>query len=93
MVIDDYNTRDDDDDPGAFLPTMKDFTPLEKEPFFEGDDHRHYLTTDEFNYTMKILDDKINSIYKFCKFFGNEQQKQAKSLEKLVALDDLSDAF
>ena len=42
---------------------------------------------------MKILDDKINSIYKFCKFFGNEQQKQAKSLEKLVALDDLSDAF
>jgi len=40
-----------------------------------------------------VLDEKINSLYKLCRFIGDQQQNMAKSLQKLVALDELSDQF
>jgi hypothetical protein len=52
-----------------------------------------YLTTEEFKYTMDLLDSKINAIYKVCRFISDQQQENTKSLAKLVALDELSDNF
>jgi nitric oxide reductase activation protein len=51
------------------------------------------LTTTEFNYSIKVLDRKINSLYKLCRFTADQQQEMAKSIKKLVALDDLSEDF
>jgi len=42
---------------------------------------------------MDLLNAKINLIYKLVRFIGNEQQKAAKTLKKLVALDELSEGF
>ena len=34
-----------------------------------GDKARTYITTEEFNYTMGLLDAKINSVYRLCKIY------------------------
>ena len=52
-----------------------------------------YLKTKDFNYTMQLMDDKINSLYKLCRFISDQQEKTANSLKKLVALDELSENF
>lgn len=52
-----------------------------------------YLKTKDFNYTMQLMDDKINSLYKLCRYISDQQEKTATSLKKLVALDELSDNF
>ena len=39
------------------------------------------------------MDDKINSLYKLCRFISDQQEKIANSLKKLVALDELSENF
>jgi hypothetical protein len=52
-----------------------------------------YLTSKEFNYTMKIMDEKINALYKLCRYIGEQQEQTTKSLNKLVASDELSDQF
>jgi hypothetical protein len=52
-----------------------------------------YLTTNEFNYTMSVIDEKIGSLYKLCRFISETQQENKKALKKLVALDELSDVF
>ena len=31
-----------------------------------------YLTKEEFDYTMKLFDIKINSIYKLCRYIGEK---------------------
>ena len=31
-----------------------------------------YLTTKDFNYTMTLLDNKINALYKLCRHIGDE---------------------
>ena len=52
-----------------------------------------YLMTKDFNYAMTVLDDKINSLYRLCRYIGDQQQNMANSLQKLVALDELSEQF
>lgn len=52
-----------------------------------------YLTKDEFDYTMKLFDTKINSIYKLCRYIGDRQNESSKDLKRLVALDELSEEF
>jgi hypothetical protein len=52
-----------------------------------------YLTTKDFNYTMTLLDNKINALYKLCRHIGDEQQENSKLISKLVAVDELSDGF
>jgi len=45
---------------------------------------------------MELVNDKINAIYKLCKFIADTQvtqQDEKKSLQKLVAIDELSDGF
>ena len=51
------------------------------------------LTIKEFNYTMKIMDDKISSIYRLCRYIGDQQREMATALKKLIALDKLSEIF
>ena len=52
-----------------------------------------YLTKKDFNYAMELIDRKLTSVYKLCKFISEVQQAEKKSLEKLVALDELTDSF
>ena len=52
-----------------------------------------YLKKQDFNYTMQLMDDKINSLYKLCRFISDQQEKMANSLKKLVTLDELSENF
>lgn len=52
-----------------------------------------YLTSEEFNYTMKIMDDKINALYKLCRYIGQQQEQTTNLLKKLVAHDELSEQF
>ena len=42
---------------------------------------------------MGLVNEKINSIYKLCKFIADIQQEEKNSLKKLVAMDELSDNF
>ena len=51
------------------------------------------LTIKEFNYAMKMMDDKISSIYRLCRYIGDQQREMATALKKLVALDELSENF
>ena len=51
------------------------------------------LTIKEFNYTMKMMDDKISSIYRLCRYIGDQQREMATAIKKLVALDELSENF
>ena len=62
-------------------------------PYNSGDKARTYITTEEFNYTMGLLDAKINSVYRLCRYISDQQQQNTKSLIKLVAIDELSDDF
>ena len=54
---------------------------------------RTYLTKEEFDYTMNLLDTKISSLYTLCRYISDKQQEDSKALKKLVALDDLSNDF
>lgn len=56
-------------------------------------DNKTYLTAKDFYYSMNVIDEKITSLYKLCRYIGEQQQKDSKSLQKLVALDELSDDF
>jgi len=52
-----------------------------------------YLTTKDFNYTMTLIDNKINALYKLCRHIGDEQQENLRLISRLVAVDELSDGF
>src|SRR3990170_4294549 len=60
---------------------------------YSHDKSQTYLTKKDFNYTMGLVNEKINSIYKLCKFIADVQQEEKNSLKKLVAMDELSDNF
>jgi hypothetical protein len=60
---------------------------------YSHDKSQTYLTKKDFNYTMGLVNEKINSIYKLCKFIADIQQEEKNSLKKLVAMDELSDNF
>ena len=51
------------------------------------------LTKEEFTYAISLLDDKINALYKLCRYISDQQQKNTSSLQKLVVADELSDNF
>ena len=76
---------------GDRTPATVDHRPLvPKQPI---DKVETYLMTKDFNYAMTVLDDKINSLYRLCRYIGDQQQNMADSLRKLVALDELSEQF
>ena len=52
-----------------------------------------YLTTKDFNYTMTLIDNKINALYKLCRHIGDEQQENSRLISKLVIIDELSVGF
>jgi hypothetical protein len=52
-----------------------------------------YLTIKQFNYTMNLLDGKINSIYKLLRHVSDQQQKDSQTVQKLAVVDELSDEF
>ena len=76
---------------GDRIPATVDHRPLVPKPPIDKDGT--YLMTKDFNYAMTVLDDKINSLYKLCRYIGDQQQNMSNSLQKLVALDELSEQF
>lgn len=52
-----------------------------------------YLTKEEFDYSMNLLDTKITSIYKLCRYIGDKQNDHSKALKRLVVLDEISEEF
>ncbi|CAB4425817.1 unnamed protein product [Rhizophagus irregularis] len=59
---------------------------------FEEHDER-YLTIEKFNYTMKLLDEKITSIYRLCRRISEQQRLDSQTIQRLVVVDELSDEF
>src|SRR5256884_4679964 len=89
MVIDDeitYSPAADDDHFKLIIPFDNNNVPTSEIP-------GAYLKTKDFNYTMQLMDDKINSLYKLCRYISDQQEKMATSLKKLVVLDELSENF
>lgn len=82
-------------DPSPTIPSPAAIDPPQrftlKVPFQVNEEV--HLTNKEFNYTMKLMDEKINSIYKLCRYIGDQQREMATALKKLVALDELSENF
>jgi hypothetical protein len=62
-------------------------------PFGEIIDPLKPLTFAEFEYTIKIVNSKIDTVYRLCRIVADQQQESLKSLKKLVAFDRLSDGF
>jgi len=88
MVIDDeiaYSPAADDDHFKLIIPFDNNNV--------STSEIRAYLKTKDFYYTMQLMDDKINSLYKLCRYISDQQEKTATSLKKLVALDELSENF
>jgi len=52
-----------------------------------------YLKKQDFNYTMQLMDDKINSLYKLCRFISDQQEKMANSLKNLWRLTSFRKIF
>jgi hypothetical protein len=79
-----------DNDKGS-SPVNEEFPPLRLSQPVQ--DECPYLTTKDFNYTMSLLDNKINVLYKLCRSIGDKQHENSATLRKLVAVDELSDNF
>jgi hypothetical protein len=62
-------------------------------PLLKSLKSKEFLSKKEFDYAITLLDDKINAIYKLCRFISDQQQKNTMSIQKLVAVDELSDDF
>jgi hypothetical protein len=77
-----------DDDLRESVTSHKPSQPLIKKSMAKT-----YLTKKEFDYTIKLLNTKITSIYKFCKYISDKQNENSKDLKRLVALDGLSEKF
>lgn len=99
MSIDDDNSsfKNDDVNSGPFHlvvdPAISSSKPLENTQCLASKVDGPYLTSKEFDYTMKIMDDKINALYKLCRYIGDQQEQTVKSLKQLVKHDELSDQF
>ena len=85
------NRAEGDGAEGDRTPATVDHRPLVLKPPIDKDET--YLMTKDFNYAMTVLDDKINSLYRLCRYIGDQQQNMSNSLQKLVALDELSEQF
>lgn len=100
MEVDEFGEfgRDDDEyfdslenDPRESATSVTSRRP--PQPLIKKSVAKTYLTKEEFDYTIKLLDAKINSIYKLCKYIGDKQNENSKDLKRLVALDELSEEF
>ncbi|CAG8515255.1 12050_t:CDS:2, partial [Racocetra fulgida] len=52
---------------------------------------KKFLTVDDFNYSIKMLDKKITSLYQLCHFVATKQKEISKNIKKLIAFEELSD--
>ncbi|CAB4496331.1 unnamed protein product [Rhizophagus irregularis] len=67
--IDYYNVDDDDNEEhNDFRDKSDNCKPLPKPYIVEGE---RYLTVKEFNYAINALDEKVNAIYKLCRYIGD----------------------
>ncbi|GET03194.1 hypothetical protein GLOIN_2v1870636 [Rhizophagus clarus] len=62
-------------------------------PALAGETDSSHITLKDFNYSITLIDKKINVLYEICRFISSQQQENSKSLNKLVAFDELSDGF
>ncbi|GBB97636.1 hypothetical protein RclHR1_03020014 [Rhizophagus clarus] len=62
-------------------------------PALDGKTDSSHVTLKDFNYSITLINKKINALYEICRFISSQQQENLKSLNKLVALDELSDGF
>ena len=56
-------------------------------------DKPEYLKKVDFLYSMKMIDSKLNSLYKLCRYISDQQHEDSKLLHKLVTADELSNDF
>ena len=85
MQVDEYSEDDNYSDDIHYKCTTEKSSQI----FEDG----RYLTTEKFNYTMKLLDEKINSLYKLLRHVSDQQQKDSNTMQRLVVIDELSDEF
>ena len=92
----DYHDNDDYDS-SQVVPVGKEFSSLRSiqrsAKSQEDDNDSTNLTVKEFNYTMSLVDNKINVLYKLCRFIADQQQETSTTLKKLVVANELSDNF
>jgi hypothetical protein len=62
-------------------------------PQHSNTDDPGYLKKKDFNYTMNLMDAKLNSIYKLCRLIGDQQRKDSNILQKLASVNELSSDF
>ena len=56
-------------------------------------DNNQNLTVSDFNYSMSLVDNKINVLYQLCRYISDKLETNSEILKKLVAADELSDNF
>ena len=59
----------------------------------QSENNERPVTYAEFNYTMNIFNNKMNTVYELCRFIGDQQREQTKNIKKLITVDELSDEF
>ena len=95
---DDHEARDNCDDCEDYnkckehedCDKCKKLVPL---PRSHNTENERYLMFKEFNYTTNIFDEKITSLYKLCRYISDQQQKDTQIIQRLIAIDELSDKF
>ena len=87
LHIDDPKDHDNTDNADITLMTNKEFTQLAER---DGNSH---VTLKAFNYSMTLIDKKINALYELYRYISSQQQTNSSSLKKLVTLDELSKGF
>lgn len=77
------------------LPCGKELSPLEslQNPVTTSAPKDSHITVEHFNYTMGLLDQKMNAIYKLCRYIGVKQQEDSNLIKKLISADELSGDF
>ena len=80
-------------DAQSTLPIDSEFSPISSIPASQSSKKERYLTVEEFNYTMSLMDSKINALYKLCRYISDSQQESSRTLKKLAVEDELSANF
>ena len=63
------------------------------QPLIKKSVSKTYLTTDDFEYTIDLLEKKIDAIYKLTRYISVKQKEIEKDIKRLVALNELSEDF
>ena len=91
-IDDDFDSFDNNNQESvATRVNTTSYRPLQ--PLIKKSVSMTYLTKEDFEYSIKLLDSKINAVYKLCKYLGEKQNENSKALKRLVALDELSEEF